>query len=72
MADPRVRVRMVTVIVEPVCHELGHWCRPCALSTGIRIWFVTRGDSGLILHSRVVCHECGSHDVIVDPDAATA
>lgn len=64
--------RILKVWLEPLTHELGHWCRPCGLSTGIRIWFVVRSSGGMTLQSRLVCHECGSHEVIVDPDAAAA
>lgn len=72
MANPHVNFRVVTVVVEHLDFDLRHWCRTCNLSTGVRQWLVTRSDSGMRLQTRVWCHECGGHDVVVDPDAQAA
>lgn len=58
------RAAVVRVEVEYVSYDVGLWCRPCALSTGARIWFTTRVQGGATeLRSNVFCTECGSRDV---------
>lgn len=58
------RARPLWVAVEYVSRDLGLWCRPCALSTGARVWFTTRVQGGATeLRSNVFCTDCGSRDV---------
>lgn len=63
-----INIRVVTVVVEYVGHDLGHWCRPCALPSGVRIWIATRTDGRMALQHRVQCHDCGGTDVVIDDD----
>lgn len=55
---------VVVVHVEQVDVDLGLWCAPCALSTGVRVWFTTTiSGAGTSLRSTELCIECGSQDV---------
>lgn len=66
MANARVSISMV---VELLGHDHGHWCRACALSTGIRVFVaVRRGDGSMSLQARTHCQECGSRDIVIDPE----
>lgn len=66
---PQVRMRVVTIVHEYLDHETGHWCRPCALPSGVRAWIVIRSDEGWMrIAEGVACYKCGSHDVVIDDD----
>lgn len=53
----------VPVHVELLGVEVGHWCRPCALSTGMRVWYVTRTLGQMSLRSKTGCMEQDHNDV---------
>lgn len=59
---------VVTVTIEYVTHELGHWCRDCALPSGMRMWLAVRGPRGMNLQSRVWCDDCGGPNVVIDDE----
>lgn len=59
----------VTVRVEYVGHELGHWCNTCMLSTGVRLWWTTTTEPETTLRSTVFCTECDGANVSLSDDA---
>lgn len=66
--DRRAVVRLVSVVIEYVAHDLGHWCRPCALPSGIRMWRAVRRPEGMTLQVHLWCDQCGRSDVVIDDD----
>lgn len=54
---------VVPVHVEVLGVEVGHWCRPCALSSGIRVWFVRSIFGSMRLCSQTGCLEHDHDDV---------
>lgn len=58
------RIHIVPVKVERVDTETGLWCTVCALSTGIRVWYVsTIGSCPMLLKQAVTCSECDGDQV---------
>lgn len=53
----------VVVDVEQVDLDTGLWCTPCALSTGVRIWFTTTIANRTSLRSTAVGIDCGGSNV---------
>lgn len=53
----------VPVLVEVLGVEVGHWCRPCALSTGMRVWYVNLSLGRMCMHSATGCVEQDHDDV---------
>lgn len=60
------RHRAVQVAVEALTHDLGHWCRTCALPSGIRQWVAVRYLDRMHLQVRAWCGECGGRDITID------
>lgn len=58
--------RTVTVVVEALSHDVGHWCRSCALPSGIRQHVAIRTSTRMSFGTQTWCEECGSRDVQVD------
>jgi hypothetical protein len=58
----------VAVVCEIVAHDHGHWCRTCALATGIRAWVMVRIGHTMGMQVRAWCEECGGRDIEIDPD----
>lgn len=56
----------VAVVTELLDHDHGHWCRRCALSSGIRAWVTVRIGGRLTMQVRVWCQDCGSRDIVID------
>lgn len=58
-------LRTVSVSLEYVDHDHGHWCNTCQRGTGFRIWvMVTFGDR-MHLQQRVYCYDCAGRNVTV-------
>lgn len=51
------------VRVEEVACDEGLWCRPCALPSGVRIWFTVAIGPRLVLRSTLRCRDCGGEDI---------
>lgn len=49
----------VAVVVEPLLHEVGHWCRSCLLPSGISMWVAVRLQDRMHLQLRAWCDHCG-------------
>lgn len=62
---------VVAVAMEVLLIEGGHWCRSCLLSSGVRIWFVTRTGPASTLRSGLRCTDCGGDDIEVGPVVRT-
>lgn len=54
---------VVPMYVEVLGVEVGHWCRLCMTSAGIRIWYVNRTRTSMCLHSATGCNEEDHDDV---------
>lgn len=61
-------LRVTGVFVEYVDHDAGHWCRPCAASSGLRIWVAVRVPACGLMHlqERFLCTRCQSRNVEVE------
>lgn len=57
------RVRVVRVHREVVDVEYTHWCRPCALPSGLRVYVAVRLNARMHLQTHLLCDECGGTDV---------
>jgi hypothetical protein len=57
------RARVIHVHLELLGVETGHWCRPCALSSGIRVWYVRKIVGVWRLCSETGCLEHDHDDV---------
>jgi hypothetical protein len=57
----------ISMSVETVAHDHGHWCITCALSTGIRFVISTGLGDRLALQERLICVECGGNNIHVNP-----
>ena len=61
------RMRVVSVRVEYLDHDHGHWCNTCMLSTGIRFRVAIISPTGMHLQERLWCYEHqGSRGVTVE------
>lgn len=58
--------RVVSVKVEAVAHDDGHWCNRCRLSTGIRMWVAVIARDRMHLQQRVRCDECGTKNITIE------
>lgn len=59
--------RVVSVRVEYLTHDEGHWCNNCMLGTGMRFWVAIISPVGLHLQQRLWCYEHeGSRGVVVE------
>jgi hypothetical protein len=54
---------ILTGAIEVVAVDTGLWCRTCALSSGIRVWFVTRTGPAMTMRSTLGCMDCDSRDI---------
>lgn len=61
------RMRVLSVRVEYLTHDEGHWCNTCMLPSGIRVWVAIISRAGMHLQTRLWCddHE-GSRGVVTD------
>lgn len=65
------RCVVVTVTVEYLTHDVGHWCTRCNLTTGVRVWLVrTIGAGPGILDEQYGCLNCNDGNAIVRTGAA--
>lgn len=64
-------LRVVSVHLEYLDHDTGHWCNTCRLGTGIRIWVAVSIPGRMHLQQRLYCYECDGRDVTIDPEALT-
>lgn len=62
-------LRVVSVYVEYLDHDHGHWCNTCRLGTGLRMWVAVYSAAGMHLQTRLYCYECGGRDVTIDEPA---
>lgn len=61
------RARQVSVHVEYLWHDEGHWCNTCMLGTGFRVWVAIHGPTGTHLQQRLWCYEHqGSRGIVLD------
>lgn len=61
------KARVVSVAVEYLTHDEGHWCNTCMLGTGMRFYVAITGPGGMHLQERLWCYEReGSRGVVVD------
>ena len=64
-------MRMVSVRVEYLTHDEGHWCTTCMLGTGMRVTVAVISPNGLHLQERLWCYEHeGSRGVVDEPTGA--
>jgi hypothetical protein len=62
----------LSIALEHLGYDRGHWCNSCNLPSAVRHWLILRSVAGMSLQARLRCHDCGGHDVAVDPDALAA
>ena len=60
------RARTISVRLEYVDHDTGHWCNRCRLGTGLRMWVAVIATTGMHLQQRLYCTECASHDITLE------
>ena len=53
----------VAIVFELVEFTTGLWCRPCALSTGVRLTLMVTSPTRSSLSTVYRCAECGDSDV---------
>ncbi len=60
-------MRVVSVRVEYLTHDEGHWCNTCMLGTGMRFIVAIISPTGLHLQERLWCYEHeGSRGIVVE------
>ena len=57
------KMRVVSVHVEYLDHDHGHWCNTCQLGTGLRVWVAMRHRDRMHLQERMYCYECDGRNV---------
>lgn len=63
------RARVVSVHLEYLHHDTGHWCNTCLLSTGIRIWVAVHTATRMHLQTRLWCYDCQTSNVTIEAPA---